>query len=179
MGWSRIPTSKGRLMGETMGIRIRNRLTIAILCAVAVAIVVFILSGTGGGGGGTTPPIEERNIPDMPLLTIPISEIFEVGTETAFFFKVNLPSNMTLEGSYKEASGMCVNFFILNETNMRNWLNDRSYNAYASAMTIGKYNFTFTTDYGGTYYFVIDNREKFVHEPCQKKVVIFRLNEKT
>jgi len=160
-----------------MGFAIRNKLAILILCAVAVAIIVFIMSGTDGGGGGIIPPIEDKDIPDMSSLTIPISEIFEVGTETTLFFKVDLPSNAILEGSFIEAAGMCINFFVLNETSMRNWLNGRSYSVYASAMTIGKYNFTFTTNYEGIYYFVIDNRETFVHEPCQKKVVTFRLKE--
>ena len=157
----------------------RNWLAILILCAGTFAIVAFLfMSGTGGGGHNTITPMEEKKIPEMQSLTIPISEIFKIGTETTFFFKVDLPLNETFEGSFKEASGMCINFFILNETNMKNWLNDRSYSAYVSAMSVGRYNFTFTTDYGGTYYFVLDNREKFVHEPCQEKVVIFRLNKK-
>ncbi|MGQ9515404.1 MAG: hypothetical protein ACUVTL_10240 [Thermoproteota archaeon] len=162
-----------------MKIALRNKLAALILCAGVVAIVVFLIaSKSDRGGGEIIPPIEEKNIPDMPTFTIPISDIFKIGTETTFFFKIDLPSNTTFEGSYREASGMCINFFVLNETNMRNWLNDRSYRAYVSAMTTGKYNFTFTTDYAGTYYFVMDNREKFVHEPCQEKVVIFSLNIK-
>lgn len=155
----------------------RKRLKFLPLCVGVVALAVYALFAISGSKGGPTivPPADEKGIPDVPSFDIPISEIWGIGKETTYFFKVRIPSNVTLVGSFRETSGMCVNFFILNETNMRNWVNDRTYYAYASAKTVGKYNFTFMTDHEGTYYFILDNRETFVHEPCQEKVVIFEL----
>ncbi|MBO3804209.1 MAG: hypothetical protein JTT11_10165 [Candidatus Brockarchaeota archaeon] len=111
----------------------------------------------------------------MPSFTLPISEIYKIESEKVYFMKVNIESNATLIGEMRESVGMCINFFVLDEANMKNWLNNRTFTAYAKAQTVGKYNFTFTTDHDGTYYFVFDNREFYVHAPCSDKVIIFKL----
>lgn len=116
-------------------------------------------------------------ISNMPSFTLPISEVFKIKANTTYFFKVNIGTNVTLIGNLKEASGMCIKFYVLNETNMKRWLADQSFSAYVS-FEGGKEDFIFTTDQEGVYYFVFDNRVLFFQKVCQDKLIIFNLRAK-
>lgn len=151
-------------------------LALALILIGTSISVVYLLSTFGPKGGGSPPPpSNETEIPDMASFALPISEIIKIETESYYLLKFDAAKDMNLTGAIRESAGMCINFLILNETNMRNWLNNRSFTAYARANSIVQYNFTFTTDHEGIYYCVFDNREMFVHAPCSSKVVIFNL----
>lgn|GEM_PF-5989148 len=158
-----------------------KRLVLGFLCGLAIVfasytILTVLFQKTMKGSGEAEE--DEILLPDIPSLSLPVSEIFEVKKNTTYIFKVSLSSNITLIGSFKEAAGMCINFYVLNETNLKRWLADRSFSAIISFEGAGKQqeNFTFNTGKEQTYYFVFDNREKrFSYEVCQDKYIIFEL----
>ncbi|MBS7609978.1 hypothetical protein KEJ36_03150 [Candidatus Bathyarchaeota archaeon] len=160
-----------------------RRMVLGILCAFVISFATYTLFVI-------IKPIilktsweeveEEENIPipDVASFALPISEIFEVKRNTTYMFKVSLVSNVTLDGSIKEAAGMCINFYVLDETNLKRWLAGRSFSSIVFFEAVGKEkeNFTFTTEKDGNYYFVLDNMEKrFSYEVCQDKYILFEL----
>jgi len=153
----------------------KGMILILLLAGITLFAIYLLSTYVPKGGWTPSPQQNETQIPDMPSFELPISEIIAIKSESTYYMKVYLEDNVTLAGNLKESAGMCIGFMIMNETNMKNWLNNEYVSAYAKAETIGEYNFTFTTDHEGTYYLVFDNREMFVHAPCNDKVVIFNL----
>ncbi|MEM3693609.1 MAG: hypothetical protein QXI39_06280 [Candidatus Bathyarchaeia archaeon] len=163
-----------------------RRMALGILCAFVIAFAtytlfviiqaIFLKTSLGEDQEGENVPI-----PDMASYSLPISEIFEVKRNTTYMFKVSLGSNLTLDGSLKEAAGMCINFYVFDETNLKRWLAGRSFSSIVFFEAVGKEkeNFTFITEKEGNYYFVLDNMEKhFSYEVCQDKYILFELKSR-
>jgi hypothetical protein len=118
-------------------------------------------------------PSEEVIIPDMPTLTLPISDIFEVPRSGLYFFKVRIDPGITVTGSFNVHK-----LFVLNETNIKHWLTKHSFKAYVSCRAVTKCEFTFTTDQEGIYYFILDNHSMAESETCFSKIVLLELKVK-
>ena len=131
------------------------------LCIGVAAFSLYTLFVVLWPMGGGILPSGEVEIPDMPSYDLPVSDIFKVKAGDLFLFKVDIERNVTLVGNFSEASGLCFNFHVLNESNMKKLLTYQELSAYVEVHSEGpeKQNFNFTTNQKGTYYFAFDNRE--------------------
>lgn len=121
---------------------------------------------------------EDVLMPEMPSFSLPVTEVFKVKANTKYFFKVELGSNLTILGSLREVNGTCINFYVLDEANMKKFLANKSFShAYVSYELHGKANFTFITDKRMNYYFVLDN--EFLRQGvCHDKLIYLELKAK-
>lgn len=115
----------------------------------------------------------------MNSLSAPISEFFRVKANTIYLFKVKLESNLTIFCNLKEMNGTCINFYVLNELNLKQFLkNKRFLHAYVAIEMHGKVNISFITDKETTYYFIFDNQFR-KQGICHDKLIYFELKVKT
>ena len=86
------------------------------------------------------------------------------------FLSTGLRGNDQVQGSVEVTDGHEISFYVMNEGNFSQWRAGRPSVITLVKPTAISYNFTFTPNLGGTYYFVFDNPH------TSRRVVIFSLN---
>jgi hypothetical protein len=144
-----------------------------VLIVILILSILGLMLGLSSRENFVNPTLlyEDVMIPEMSSFSLPISEVFKIKANTKYFFKVELEANLTILGRLIEMNGTCINFYILDEINMKKFLANKSFShAYVSYEIHGKANFTFITDKAMTYYFIIDN--DFLRQGiCHDKIV--------
>ena len=152
-------------LGENCELRLLLRKLVYLAVALAASAIVSIY---------LTQQSSPTVVDDSDLAVI-VEDTFEVERNELHFFDVELESNTTVNGYFEESSGMCVNFYVLDEANFPRMLADYNFSAIISENHVVKYNFTFTADQRGTYYFVFDNERLVDGDVCLDKVIMLKL----
>jgi hypothetical protein len=87
------------------------------------------------------------------------------------FLAVDLTGEIQVSGSVEVAGGGDVGFYVMNEGNFSSWRAGRPSVIVIAKPSAGFYNFSFTPNIDGTYYFVFDNQAG-----TGRREVVFALN---
>lgn len=114
--------------------------------------------------------------PESTRESLLINETFVVGKNQLVFYKIELAVGEKVSGNLKETQKLCVDFYILNESNFAK-INAKSedISPFLAAKKVSSYDFTFTAPSKGVYYFVFDNGYTREDPICYDKHVTFRL----
>lgn len=96
--------------------------------------------------------------------------LFTVPPSNFTFLSAELKGGVQVSGSVDVGAGAEIAFYVMNEANFSNWLAGRPSSIVLAKPFTSFYNFTFTPNVGGTYYFVFDNQAN------SRREVVFTLN---
>lgn len=155
-------TCKGE-SGENMKTT-RNAARPLVLAGLITAALLAGFYWQGLQTGGSTP---------QP--TSLIEQTFEMKGREVKPFIVRLDAGETVHGTFSEATGLCLGFYVLSETDYPLLIDGaENFSSYVAVEKVRSYNFTFTAPVTGNYYFVFDNG--YVHkEALCDKLPMFRL----
>jgi len=107
------------------------------------------------------------------LRSVLLNETFNVERNTVFFFEIKLKEGETIKGYFSVEGRVCINFYLLDKENFAKMSANKNYLSLISAIHVTKYEFSFTPEKQGTYYFVFDNKRLIEGEICKDKTIIF------
>lgn len=96
--------------------------------------------------------------------------LLTVAASNYTFFSADLRSNIQVRGSAEVADGREIAFYVMNEGNFSQYRAGRPSAVILAKPTAISYNFTFTPNVNGVYYFIFDNQD------TSRRVVIFSLS---
>lgn len=96
--------------------------------------------------------------------------LLTVAASNYTFLFIDLRSNIRVSGSVQVANGREIAFYVMNEGNFSRWRAGRPSDVILVKPILITYNFTFTPNESGTYYFIFDNQD------TSRRVVIFSLS---
>lgn len=146
-----------------MRLALKKIIFLAVILALSAIVSIYLAQQS------------ESAFPNGSGPAIIIEDMFEVKRNELFFFDVELESNTTVTGYFEESSGMCVDFYVVDQANFPKMLADLNFSAIISARHAVEYNLTFTADQPGTYYFVFDNQRLIDGDVCLDKVIMLKL----
>lgn len=106
-----------------------------------------------------------------------IEETLEVERDDINYFDIKLAAEDVIKGEFEVSSRVCINFYVLNNTNFNKMLANQNFMSYISEIHVTNYEFTFIPEYAGTYFFVFDNRELADGGVCYDKIIMFKLHQ--
>jgi len=107
--------------------------------------------------------------------SILLNETFEVEANNLYFFEITLRKGEKIKGYFTVNERVCINFYLLDKENFAKMSANEKYSSFISAIHVTKYEFSFTPERTGTYYFVFDNKRLIEEEVCKDKIITFKL----
>jgi len=101
------------------------------------------------------------------------STLLSVPAANYTYLTVNLEGNVRTIGVIQVEGGSQIGFYIMNEGNFTQWRYGTPSTVALAKLEVSGYNFTFTPDYSGLYYFIFNN------EGAEHTNVLFTLNSVT
>jgi len=145
----------------------RYVLTIGLLLVLAGVIVLDqgmqLLTPVAEAFGLTSQVQTERPLIGPTLLTVPASNYT--------FLSADLKGGVEVKGSLQVVDAREAALYVMNEGNFTLWRTGRPSTVILAKPVAISYNFTFTPQTTGTYYFVFDN------QGATRRTVIFNLSE--
>ena len=134
---------------------------------------LLLIVGIVGLAGAITLILTEKSPSTYngSLRSVLLNETFDVERNTMYFLKIKLKEGETIKGYFSVEERVCINFYLLDKENFAKMSANENYSSLISAIHVAKYEFSFTPEKQGTYYFVFDNKRLIEGEICKDKTI--------